>query len=65
MHSPIKPDNSQRTPPTPASEDEKAAMKRVLSKESPNELFERLTRENDTSRSDASLSRQTRRDSDR
>ena len=62
MPTPDGPDNSPVTRPTPASDDEKAAMKRALVKEKSSELFERLLRENDASRSDASLSRRKRRE---
>lgn len=47
--------------PTPASADEKAAMKRALEKEKPNEFFDRLLRENNASRTDASVDRRTLR----
>jgi hypothetical protein len=61
MRTPIRTNNFHAELPLPASEEEKEAMKRALSKEKPSELFKRLQRENDTSRSNASLSRRMRR----
>ena len=62
MPKPYKSDNSQPSQPTPASDDEKAAMTRALSTENSTELFDRLLRENDASRVNASLSRRKRRE---
>lgn len=62
MPTPEAPDNSRSPQPTPASNDEKAAMTRALLKETTTELFDRLLRENDASRASASLSRRKRRE---
>lgn len=62
MAKPDGPDNSGLLQPTPASDDEKAAMTRALLKEKSTELFDRLLRENDASRAGASLSRRKRRE---
>ncbi len=62
MPTPDGPDNARLPQPTPASDEEKAAMTRALCKENPTELFDRLLRENDASRVDASLSRRKRRE---
>lgn len=61
MPIPKKADNSQTAGPTPASDDEKAAMERALAKERPSDLFDRLERENDASRSSVDLNRRKRR----
>lgn len=62
MPTPARPDDIQMPRPTPASNDEKAAMTRALFEENPTELFDRLLRENEASRSDAWLSRRSRRE---
>jgi len=62
MPTPEGTDNSGLPQPTPASDDEKAAMTRALLKENSTALFDRLLRENDASRVDASLSRRKRRE---
>jgi hypothetical protein len=54
--------NVPRTQPTPASDDEKAAMKRALVSVEPKELFDRLLRENEASRINASLNRRKQRE---
>lgn len=54
--------NSQVPRSTPASDDEKAAMTRALAREDSTELFDRLLRENEASRLNASLSRRKRRE---
>jgi len=61
MPIPNKSDNSQTARPTPASDDEKAAMERALAKERPSDLFDRLEKENDAARSSADLDRRKRR----
>jgi len=61
MPIPDKSDNFQTTQPTPASEEEKAAMDRALAKEESRDLFDRLEKENDASRSSADLNRRKRR----
>jgi hypothetical protein len=62
MPTPEGPDNSRLPQPTPASDDEKAALTRALLKENSTELFGRLLQENDASRVDASLSSRKRRE---
>ena len=54
--------NFEAAKPTPASEDEKAAMTRALIGQKPADLFDRLERENDASRAGASLTRRKRRE---
>lgn len=54
-------DNARATGPTPASDDEKAAMKRALEKEKPEELFDRLLQENNVARAGTSVERRNRR----
>jgi hypothetical protein len=61
MPIPAASDNSQRPTPTPASDDEKAAMARAVADEDVTDLVERLERENDASRAKALLDRRTRR----
>jgi hypothetical protein len=62
MPKPNGSDNSLVNEPPPASEHEKAAMTRALSKGNSTELFDRLLRENDASKIHASLSRRKRRE---
>jgi len=62
MPTPNGSNNLQVARPTPASNDEKAAMNRALAKEQPAELFDRLARENSVLRSDALLSRRRQRE---
>lgn len=61
MPLPVASDNSQGPTPTPASDDEKAAMARAVADEDVADLVERLERENDASRAKALLDRRTRR----
>ena len=62
MPTPDGKDKSPMSRPTSASDYEKAAMTRALVKENSTELFDRLLRENEASRSDVSLSRRKRRE---
>jgi len=50
-------DNTSINTPTPASATEKEALKRALEKERPTEFFDRLLRENNASRVNASVDR--------
>jgi hypothetical protein len=61
MPLPVASDNSKDPTPTPASDDEKAAMARAVADEDVADLVERLERENDASRAKALLDRRTRR----
>jgi hypothetical protein len=54
--------NVPGTQPTPASDDERAVMKRALVSEKPKELFDRLLRENEALRINASSSRRKQRE---
>jgi len=62
MPTPDGSNNAHMARPTPASNDEKEAMNRALLKERPAELFDRLARENNVSRSETLLNRRRQRE---